>query len=88
MRPPLWNVALSITTTCPIVSVGRKQLSSQVSFHCSITRPLNSEGSYQILVTPGGNHVYPSLAPTWFQGMEALPFIIPTIIILISTIHP
>ena len=45
IRPPLWNVALSITTTCPVTSVGSKQVSSQISKTVRLQAPTTVKGA-------------------------------------------
>ena len=44
-RPPLWNVALSITITCPLTSVGTKLVSSQISKTVRLQPPTTVKGS-------------------------------------------
>ncbi len=50
IRPPLWKVALSITTTCPTSSTGSKQVSSQVSNTVRLHAPSTVKGAIKFLL--------------------------------------
>ena len=65
------------------------QTSFQPHFkNCSITRSLDRKRGTQFMVTQSRNHIDSTLASPRFQCMEPLTSLVPSIIILISIIHP
>ena len=89
IRPPLWNVAWSITITCPVISVGTKLVSNHISKTVRLQEPSMVKESLNFWLHRAFAIV---LTRRWrlpdFSAWNRWPQRVPSIIILMQIIQP